>query len=78
MDARQAIADRYGRHGFFDRVFLWPSIEPVKRNKDGFRWIRHRFPIKDGITSMDAMRRDLTDIVFSPSPLFAALKRGGS
>lgn len=27
--------------------------EPVKRNKDGMRWIRHRFPIKGGISQMD-------------------------
>ncbi len=78
MSVRQAIADKYAGQGYFDRVFLWPSTEPVKRNKDGIRWIHHRFPIKGGITTMEAMRRDLTDIVFSPSPLFAAFQRSES
>lgn len=68
-EVRRTAGDRY-----FERVFAWPCIEPVKRNKDGLRWIRHRFPIKGGITQFDAMSRDLIEIVFSPSPLFAAFK----
>lgn len=34
-------------------------IEPRKRNKDGLRWIVHRFPIRGGISMRDAMGRDL-------------------
>lgn len=30
-------------------------FEPVQRNKDGKRWIRHRFPIKGGISLRDIM-----------------------
>jgi hypothetical protein len=32
-------------------------IEPVKRNKDGMRWIVHRFPIKGGISWRDVMMK---------------------
>jgi hypothetical protein len=34
--------------------------EPVQRNKDGKRWIRHRFPIKGGISLRDIMVRQVT------------------
>ena len=33
-------------------------VEPVKRNKDGLRWIVHRFPIKAGISLREAMLID--------------------
>ena len=33
--------------------------EPVQRNKDGMRWIRHRFPIKGGITWRDVLHQDM-------------------
>lgn len=36
------------------------TIEPVKRNKDGVRWIRHRFPIKGGISEIDAINKDFS------------------
>lgn len=29
--------------------------EPVKRNKDGWRYVGHRFPIKGGISLRDVM-----------------------
>ncbi|PXX41096.1 hypothetical protein NA66_1001706 [Burkholderia pyrrocinia] len=29
--------------------------EPAQRNKDGMRWIRHRFPIRGGISALDIM-----------------------
>jgi len=29
--------------------------EPVQRNKDGMRWIRHRFPVTGGISALDIM-----------------------
>jgi hypothetical protein len=48
----------------FDLMFTgWsePVYEPAKRNKDGLRWIRHRFPIKGGITLAEVMRRDMME-----------------
>jgi len=40
-------------------AWMWKEcVEPVKRNKDGLRWINHKFPIKGGISSVEAMRRD--------------------
>jgi hypothetical protein len=34
--------------------------EPVQRNKDGLRWIRHRFPIKNGISYREVMKEEVT------------------
>lgn len=51
-----------------DRVY-----EPEKRNKDGMRWIRHRFPIKGGITSKEVAMRDMAE----PNPLLARIKALG-
>lgn len=34
-------------------AYFGKHYEPVKRNKDGMRWIRHRFPIKNGISRVD-------------------------
>jgi hypothetical protein len=34
-------------------------VEPQKRNKDGWRWIVHRFPIRGGISLREAWMRDL-------------------
>ena len=36
------------------------NVEPEPRNKDGVRWIAHRFPIKGGISTREAMARDFT------------------
>lgn len=33
-------------------AYFGKHYEPVKRNKDGMRWIRHRFPIKGGISQV--------------------------
>lgn len=33
-------------------------VEPEKRNKDGVRWIVHRFPIRGGISLHEALNRD--------------------
>ncbi len=38
-----------------------PHYEPVKRNKDGLRWIRHRFPIKGGISEMEVIVQELVE-----------------
>jgi len=40
---------------------IWhePLVEPVKRNKDGLRWIVHHFPIKGGISLRSAMLQDM-------------------
>jgi len=37
------------------------TIEPQKRNKDGVRWISHRFPIKGGISLREAMIHDMCE-----------------
>jgi len=41
--------------------------EPAKRNKDGVKWITHRFPIKNGISLHDVMLQDFR----APNPLLA-------
>ena len=40
-------------------------VEPIKRNKDGVRWIVHRFPIKNGISLKDAAIYEMSQ----PNPL---------
>ena len=47
---------------------IWHAkvVEPVKRNKDGMRWIVHRFPIKGGISLRQAMLLDMS----RPHPLW--------
>ena len=47
-------------------------VEPVKRNKDGLRWISHRFPIKGGISWREAMIQDMSQ----PNPWLKALSNG--
>jgi hypothetical protein len=54
-------------------VFRSKCVEPVKRNKDGLRWIVHRFPIKGGISLRDAMMIDLYQL--RPSAWDKVLKR---
>lgn len=34
--------------------------EPQQRNKDGMRWIKHRFPIKGGISFREVMAHNFT------------------
>lgn len=41
------------------RALTMKCVEPVKRNKDGVKWIIHRFPIKGGISIRDAMIYDM-------------------
>lgn len=53
------------RHPFDEPVY-----EPVKRNKDGLRWISHRFPIKGGISARELLARNLTE----PNPLLEILR----
>lgn len=36
-----------------------PCYEPERRNKDGVRWIRHRFAIRGGITLREVMIADM-------------------
>lgn len=47
----------YGRGPMM--ALLAKTVEPVKRNKDGFQWIIHRFPIKNGISIMQAIHQDM-------------------
>lgn len=49
-------------------------IEPVKRNKDGVRWIQHRFPIKGGITWYEAWSKEMRELFSKPSVLSALFK----
>ncbi len=52
---------------------LWNKkcVEPIKRNKDGVKWIVHRFPIKNGISLKDAM---IYDMFMQPNPLLDLLE----
>lgn len=47
-------------------------VEPIKRNKDGVKWIIHRFPIKGGISIRDAM---IYDMAQQKNPFIEALER---
>ena len=49
-------------------------VEPVKRNKDGLRWIAHRFEIKGGITVRECWIRDMVEQMMKPSPFMERLK----
>lgn len=35
-------------------------FEPEMRNKDGMRYVGHRFPIKGGISAVDVMMRNIS------------------
>lgn len=35
--------------------------EPAKRNKDGWRYVKHRFPIKGGITFAGVLARHVME-----------------
>lgn len=39
-----------------------PRYEPIRRNKDGWRYHGHRFPIKGGISRVEAMGREWADV----------------
>ena len=52
-------------------LFTTKTVERVKRNNDGFKRIIHRFPIKGGISPLEAMRLDFIESMSAPSPLFA-------
>ena len=43
----------------FTRVMHARRVESVKRNKDGLRYVAHRFPIKDGISLREALWREI-------------------
>lgn len=47
------------RINFYSNEF-WNAklVEPENRNKDGLRWIMHRFPIKGGISMREMMFED--------------------
>lgn len=49
-------------YSIFRDVMNAKCIEPHRRNKDGMRWIAHRFPIKGGISWRDVMLRGLGNI----------------
>lgn len=45
----------------YQEALTQKCVEPRKRNKDGLRWIVHRFPIKGGISLRHAMIRDMME-----------------
>jgi hypothetical protein len=44
-----------------DDAWRAPVYEPVKRNHDGLRHHRHRFPIKDGISIADVLAIQMSE-----------------
>ena len=58
---------------YSNQIWRERVVEPQKRNKDGMRWIIHRFPIKNGISRREMWMRDLS----APCPWFERMiKRG--
>jgi hypothetical protein len=55
--------------GWFQDCLNAKCYEPVQRNKDGLKWICHRFPIRDGISLAEVILRDFC----RPNPLVAGL-----
>ena len=47
------------------------NYEPMQRNKDGLRWIKHRFPIKGGISIIDVMKAEAQ----KPNPLLRMVQK---
>lgn len=45
---------------WFQRVLNEKCVEPEQRNKDGMRWISHRFPIKGGISLREVMIKNFS------------------
>ena len=41
----------------FHEIFSAKCYEPIKRNKDGLRYVGHRFPIRNGISLREVMVR---------------------
>ena len=60
--------------GTFIEVLTAKRFEPVKRNKDGWKFVSHRFPIKGGISQLDVMNHYLIESFYSP-PLFVNMIR---
>ena len=63
--------------GKLERSFLQalndPVYEPKQRLSGGkFGWVRHRFPIRGGISSRQTM---IADMYSAPNPLWEALMK---
>jgi len=56
------------------KAFHAKCVEPRKRNKDGKKWIVHRFPIKGGISIREAMIKDMAE----PNLLWKLLVEDGN
>ena len=54
-----------------NRALCAPVYEPVPRNKDGVHFIRHRFPIKGGISTHEVLKRQL----YAHNPLWEKFVR---
>ena len=58
-------------------LMLRKCVEPQKRNKDGLRWIVHRYAIRGGISQMEALRRDMIEYACRPNPLLELFPTSG-
>lgn len=56
---------------YSNQIWRRKCVEPIKRNKDGVKWIIHRFPIRGGISIRDAM---IYDMLVQPNPLATLIK----
>ena len=54
-----------------NRAWHVKCVEPIKRYKDGLKWVIHRFPIKNGISIRDAM---IYDMLIQPNPLLKLVR----
>jgi len=59
--------------GVISDLLYTPCVEPEPRNKDGMRFIWHRFPIKGGIRPVDIWAKLIT----AREPLWEALREKG-
>jgi hypothetical protein len=47
------------------RALTMKCVEPQQRNKDGMRWISHRFEIKGGISLRDVMAMSSRNVLLT-------------
>lgn len=70
-----------GRHvvvsggGPFSDLMTAKCFEPEPRNKDGWHFIRHRFPIKGGINQLQVTGRLIAENLAETSALYRLLKK---
>jgi len=57
----------------FGDLFTQKRYEPILRNKDGWDYHGHRFPIKGGISLKDVWAKKMAGNIYKPNALFAKL-----